>query len=143
MNMQFFKKLISFIFISFLDYNHCWSTCQRIMSNSYEAGWIVCLHLARSDFFNDLIAKYKLLCFSLAYCDDVGGDLLVDLVSHKSTIKQTIYDTTEELPLSLLKERLIKESVFNKSKRSIFQANIVPNVFGWMKKKIDPISLVK
>lgn len=64
------------------DYNGCYEACEIIMKKGFKECWTLCCQLGMHKQFNDFEAKYKLLAFTLAYCDDPDGRLTAKILNY-------------------------------------------------------------
>lgn len=64
------------------DYNGCYEACQLIMKKNFQECWTVCCQLGMHIDFKNFEAKYKLLAFVLAYCDDPDGKMSAKILDY-------------------------------------------------------------
>lgn len=64
------------------DYNDCYEACMLIMKKNYKECWALCCQLGMHKQFKNNEAKYKLLAFALAHCDDPDGKMSVKIIDY-------------------------------------------------------------
>lgn len=64
------------------DYNECYEACQLIMKKDHKECWALCCQLGMHKQFNNAEAKYKLLAFALAHCDDPDGKMSAKILDY-------------------------------------------------------------
>lgn len=64
------------------DFNECYEACQLIMKKSFIECWPICCQLGMNQKFQNNQAKYKLLAFALAHCDDPDGKMSVKILDY-------------------------------------------------------------
>lgn len=64
------------------DFNECYEACQLIMKKNFHECWALCCQLGMHKQFNDKEAKYKLLAFALANCDDPDGRMSAKILDY-------------------------------------------------------------
>lgn len=64
------------------DYQECYEACQLLMKKSFTECWPICCQLGMQPKFTNNEAKYKLLAFALANCDDLDGRMSVKILDN-------------------------------------------------------------
>ncbi|XP_077515994.1 NBAS subunit of NRZ tethering complex-like isoform X2 [Amblyomma americanum] len=89
------------------DYKQCHEICEKLMAGSHSEGWKICQSLGECAEFLDVVARQKLLAFSLCYCPDTAVDKL--LKATQMLELQEIYQQLD-LPQEELSSSTSKES---------------------------------
>lgn len=69
------------------DYSACYEACQLIMDQNFKENWQLCCQLGTLKQFKNNEAKYKLLAFALAHCDDPDGRLSAKILNHVAELR--------------------------------------------------------
>ena len=64
------------------DFDACYSACQIIMKKNFHECWALCCQLGMHKKFNNIEAKYRLLAFALAHCNDPDGKMTAKILDH-------------------------------------------------------------
>lgn len=64
------------------DLSGCYEACELIMKKGFHECWALCCQLGMHKQYSDFEAKYKLLSFALAHCDDPDGRLSVKILDY-------------------------------------------------------------
>lgn len=64
------------------ELNSCYEACKLIMMKDHKDCWPLCCQLGMHKQFKDTEAKYKLLAFALAHCDDVDGKMTAKILEN-------------------------------------------------------------
>lgn len=64
------------------DYKACYEACECIMKQDFKESWAICCQLGMLKQFTNNEAKYKLLAFALAYCDDPTSKMSAKIINH-------------------------------------------------------------
>lgn len=64
------------------DFDECYEACQLIMDKNYKECWALCCHLGMNKKYSNNEAKYKLLAFALAHCDDPDGKMSAKILDY-------------------------------------------------------------
>lgn len=68
--------------LSLGEYNACYDACQLIMKNNFNDCWAICCQLGVHKDYKNFEAKYKLLAFALAHCNDSDGKMSAKILDH-------------------------------------------------------------
>jgi len=64
------------------DFNESYEACRLIMRKDYRECWALCCQLGMHEQFNDLEAKYNLLAYTLAHCEDPDGRMSAKILNY-------------------------------------------------------------
>ena len=64
------------------DFDECYEACQLIMKKNFKECWTLCCQLGMHQKYTNNEAKYKLLAYALANCDDPDGKISVKILNH-------------------------------------------------------------
>lgn len=64
------------------ELNECYEACRLIMLKDHRDCWPLCCQLGMHKQFKDMEAKYKLLAFALAHCDDSDGKMTAKILQN-------------------------------------------------------------
>lgn len=64
------------------ELDECYEACKLIMLKDHKECWPLCCQLGMHKQFDDSEAKYKLLAFALAYCDDADGMMTAKILEN-------------------------------------------------------------
>lgn len=84
------------------DYNDCYEACQLIMRKSYRECWALCCQLGMHKQFQNNEAKYKLLAFALAHCEDPDGKMSTKILDYVIELRKR----DERIQLAYLKQNM-------------------------------------
>lgn len=84
------------------DYNACYDTCHLIMKKNFKECWPLCCQLGMHKQFNNLEAKYRLLAFALAHCDDSDGKMSAKILEYVIELRKR----DEKIQLEYLKRNM-------------------------------------
>lgn len=81
------------------DLNGCLEACELIMKKNFKECWALCCQLGMDKQFKNFEAKYRLLAFALAYCEDPDGRLSAKILDHIIELRKR----DEQIQLAYLK----------------------------------------
>lgn len=84
------------------DFNGCYEACQLIMQKNYKECWALCCQLGMHKQFKNNEAKYKLLAFALAYCQDQDGKMSAKILDNIIELRKR----DEKIQLAYLKRNM-------------------------------------
>jgi hypothetical protein len=67
---------------SLCDFNACYEACQLIMKKDFKECWAICHKLGVNQKFQNKEAKYQLLAYVLAHCDDPDGKKSAEILDY-------------------------------------------------------------
>lgn len=84
------------------DYNGCYEACRLIIKKSFRECWALCCQLGMHKQYHNNEAKYKLLAFALAYCDDPDGKMSTKILDYVIELRKR----DEKIQLAYLKQNM-------------------------------------
>ena len=70
------------------DFNECFEACQLIMKKNFKECWPLCCQLGMHKQFKRPEAKYKLLAFTLAHCEDPDGKMSAKILDQMIELRK-------------------------------------------------------
>lgn len=64
------------------DFDECYEACQLIMKKDFKECWPLCCQLGMHQKYTNNEAKYRLLAYALANCDDPDGKISVKILNY-------------------------------------------------------------
>lgn len=84
------------------ELNECYETCKLIMLKDHKDCWPLCCQLGMHKQFKDTEAKYRLLAFALAHCDDADGRMSAKILENIIELRKR----DEKIQLAYIQQNL-------------------------------------
>lgn len=84
------------------DYNECYEACELIMKRNFKECWPLCCQLGMHKQYHNKEAKYKLLAFALAHCDDPNGKMSAKILDYVIQLRKR----DEKIQLAYLQQNM-------------------------------------